>query len=108
MIEWTPEARALAVRCCADATAGRAMNPELTETIVLWISAWIDTAAQNQRTADYYRGLLDKCALCLGSSAYLPDDGVDHLEPIYSKIPELMAELAAPRTNAKDNAPTQQ
>ncbi len=51
------------------------MDVVLCEAVAERIAAWMDTAAQNQRNADYYRGLLVKCGETIGDNAYIADDG---------------------------------
>jgi hypothetical protein len=52
--------------------------------------AWIDTAAQNQRNADYYRGLLVRCGESIGKKAYTQDDGGISDAVLCAKVPELV------------------
>ena len=55
---WMDEARQLAAQCwCDKETENKVMDPELAEAVAKRIAAWIATAAQNQRNADYYRGV---------------------------------------------------
>lgn len=56
-------------------------------------NAWCDTAAQFARNEDYYRGLLDACALYLGPDVYVQDDGGVVDEPLRAKIPGLVERL---------------
>jgi hypothetical protein len=59
------------------------------------IAAWMETAAQMARNAEFYRSLLDECANHLGEAAYTADDGTVSAEPLRLKVPELVAELTA-------------
>ena len=51
---------------------------------------WMDTAAQNQRNADYYRGLVIEIGELLGPEAYISDDGSAQQDVLCAKVPELV------------------
>lgn len=88
------EARKLAAQCwCDEETSGTEMDVVLAEAVARRIAAWMDTAAQMARNADYYRDLLDECAKLLGVAAYTSNDGTVQDEPLRLKIPEVMAAL---------------
>ena len=58
---WIDEARQLAAQCwCDPDTENRIMDVALCEAMAKRIAVWMDRAAQNQKNADYYRGLLVK------------------------------------------------
>lgn len=77
--DWMPEARALAEDCWSD-----------KEAVARRIAGWMDTAAQNQRNCDYYRGLLVQCGKIIGDRAYISDDGKFQPDVLVSKIPEIL------------------
>lgn len=86
------EARMAAAQCwCDEETSGREMDATLAEAVARRIAAWMETAAQMARNADFYRGLLDECAKHLGEAAYTADDGTVMGEPLRLKIPGLVA-----------------
>jgi len=51
----------------------------------------MDTAAQNQRNTDYYRGLLVRCGKTIGDRAFVADDGTRAEDVLCAKIPEIIA-----------------
>jgi len=88
------------------------MNPDLAERIAAllmnnanainnpianeppeMIDAWMDTAVQNQRNADYYQGLVVRCGEAIGEPAYVQDDGGIVDEVLCAKVPELVEAL---------------
>lgn len=88
---WIEEARQAAAQCWSDPeTVKTVMNPDLCEAVATRIAAWMDTAAQNQRNADYYRGLLVECGEAIGDQAYIADDGSISDAVLCAKIPELV------------------
>ena len=90
-IGWMDEARQLAAQCwCDPETENRVMDPVLAEAVAKRIAAWMDTAAQNQRNTDYYRGLLVKCGKAIGNAAYIADDGTRSQDVLCAKIPLLV------------------
>lgn len=93
--EWMPEARVLAAQAwCDPETSGREMDVVLAEAVARRIAAWMVTAAEFARNADYYRGLVDRCAAHLGPEAFRQDDGGISDEPLRAKVPELVAQCA--------------
>jgi hypothetical protein len=89
---WMEEARGLAAQCwCDEETRNTVMDPVLAEAVAKRIVAWMDTAAQNQRNTDYYRGLLIRCGEAIGSRAYIADDGTRMEDVLCAKIPEIIA-----------------
>ena len=85
------EARQIAAQCwCDSETENIEMDVVLAEAVARRISFWMDTAAQNQRNADYYRGLLVKCGEAIGDQAYIHDDGNRSEDVLCAKIPELV------------------
>jgi len=89
---WMEEARQIAAQCwCDEETQDREMDVALAEAVAKRIAAWIETAAQNQRNTDYYRGLLEKCGKEIGDRAYTSDDGVRGPDVLCAKIPEIIA-----------------
>lgn len=72
-------------------------DKELTESVARMIAVWMQTAAQNQRNADFYRDIVHQCADNLGElapSAYVSDDGSIQDEPLALKVPGLVKSLA--------------
>ena len=62
--DWMDEARIIAAQCwCTPETSGIEMNVELAEVFAQRLAAWINTAAQNQRNADYWHGRAENAAL---------------------------------------------
>jgi len=91
---WLPEARQLAAQCwCDDETQNREMDVILAEAVAHRIAAWMDTAAQAYRDADYYRGLVIRCGKAIGKEAYIADDGGVHDEVLCAKVPELVEKI---------------
>ena len=84
---WMQEARQIADQCWSE---NKAIDWDLRETVAKRIAAWMDTAAQNQRNTDYYRGLLVKCGEAIGDQAYIADDGSISDDVLCAKIPELV------------------
>lgn len=52
--------------------------------------AWRATAAQNQRNADYYRGLVDEIGKLFGREAYRADDHEMSDDILRAKVPDLV------------------
>ena len=91
MPDWMDEARQIAAQCwCDPETEGKEMDAVLAEAVAKRIAMWMDTAAQNQRNTDYYRGLLEKCGKAIGDRAYIADDGTKSEDVLYAKIPEII------------------
>ncbi len=63
---------------------------------------WEETARQQCRNSEFYRGLLVGLASHLGAEAFVADDGKTHDEPIVMKIPELVEKMAAQRKSLHD------
>lgn len=88
---WMDEARQLAAQCwCDPETEKTVIDPILCEAVAKRIAIWMETAAQNQRNTDYYRGLLVKCGKAIGDQAYIADDGTRMDDVLCAKIPELV------------------
>jgi hypothetical protein len=88
---WIDEARMLAAQCwCDPETENKEMDVTLCEAVAKRIAIWMDTAAQNQRNTDYYRGLLVKCGEAIGDQAYIADDGSRMEDVLCAKIPGLV------------------
>lgn len=62
-------------------------------------------AREYARNVDYYRGLLDKIAECIGPPAYTCDDGSMSEEPLRAKLPEMVAALATDGDPTEDSRP---
>ena len=65
------------------------------EECVRLLAAWLDTAAQNQRNADFYRGLVVEVGEMFGEAAKTSDDGSRQDSVLALKVPELVRELLA-------------
>lgn len=90
--DWMDEAREIAAQIwCDKRVETRVMDVELAEIIAEKIAAWMQTAAQNQRNTDYYRGLLEQCGNIIGDRAFIADDGTRTDDVLCAKIPEIIA-----------------
>ena len=88
---WITVAREIAAQCwCDPETSDRVMDPVLAEAVAQRIANWMDTAAQNQRNSDYYRGLIERCGKAIGRLAYIADDGSVSEDVLCAKVPELV------------------
>lgn len=95
-MDWIEEARVIAAQCwCDDRAASIEMDVVLAEIIAERIAAWMDTAAQNQKNADYYRMLLEDCGESIGEQAYICDDGTRSESVLCAKIPDIIADAYA-------------
>lgn len=94
MGQYSDEAREMAAQCWCDPETSRVeMDPILAEAIAKRIEAWMDTAAENGRNVEYYRGLLEQCGETIGREAYIQDDGGVVEDVLCAKIPELVEKL---------------
>jgi hypothetical protein len=73
------------LNACADGALRRAVNAKTR------IALWMQTAAQNQGNADYYRGLLVEIGKTIGDRAFIADDGTRREDVLCAKIPEIIA-----------------
>ena len=90
-INWMNEARSLAAQCwCDPETEKKEFDSILCEAVAKRIVVWIETAAQNQINADYYRGLLERCGKAIGERAFIADDGTMSTDVLCAKIPEII------------------
>ena len=88
---WIEEARQIAAQCwCDNDTKHKTFDPVLAEAVATRIANWMDTAAQNQRNTDYYRGLVVRCGKAIGERAYIQDDGGRSEDVLCAKIPEII------------------
>ncbi len=86
------EALQLAAQCwCDKETEMLTMDPVLCSAVAKRIGLWMETAAQNQRNANYYRHLLVQCGQSIGVRSYTCDDGTLSNEVLCTKIPEIIA-----------------
>lgn len=88
-------ARELAAQCWTDeATASKVMDPELCEAFAHRLAAWMETAAQNQRNADFWRGILQNCYEQLPEEmkrrARMNDEREVTDEPFFSNLPDVV------------------
>jgi len=94
-MKWINEARQIAAQCwCDPETSDHVMDPVLCEAAARRIAMWMETAAQNQRNTDYYRGLVVRCGEALGKDAYIQDDGGVVEDVLCAKVPKLVEMLA--------------
>ena len=94
--QWIEEAREMAAQCwCTPETSGIEMDTRLAEVFASTLANWMDTGAQAQRNADYYRGLVVRCGKSIGPEAYIQDDGGVVDEVLCAKVPELVEELVS-------------
>lgn len=92
--DWMEEARVIAAQCwCDKETENTDMDPVLAESVAKRIAAWMQTAAQNQRNTDYYRGLIVRCGVAIGPDAYRQDGGGVSEDVLCAKVPELVEAL---------------
>ena len=95
---WMSEARQIAAQCwCDPETSGTPMDVRLAEAVAKRIQAWMETSAQNQRNADYYRSLVVRCGEAIGEQAYIAGDGGKHEDVLCAKVPELVKEMRKER-----------
>lgn len=73
----------------ARAQAAEARVKVLEENLSRERDAWMETANQQARNAQYYRGLVVKIGQMLGQSAYTSDDGSVQ-DVLCDKVPELV------------------
>lgn len=78
---------------CDETTRHLTMIPELAAVFAHTLNAWIEDAKRFARNEEFYRDLLDQCAVHLGPEAYTDDTGGVHDEPIRLKIPEIVEKL---------------
>lgn len=91
--DWMEESRMLAAQCwCDPETEMKEMDATLCEAVAKRFALWMQTAAQNQRNTDYYRGLLEQCGKTIGDRAFTADDGTMSNDVLCAKIPEIIAE----------------
>lgn len=76
----------------------RGLRGEPLESIARAVENWMETAAQSQRNAEYYRGLVARCGAALGADAYTDDAGGVHTDVLAEKVPALVEELARKRS----------
>lgn len=67
------------------------VHEDVHASLVSTLNIWMEAAEAQMRNADFYRGLLDKCAEAIGKEAYTDDSGYVHNDPIRMKIPELVS-----------------
>ena len=95
-MDWMNEARQIAVQCwCDKETENKEMDVTLAEAVAKRIAIWMETAAQNQRNSDYYRGLVVRCGKSIGRAAYVQDDGGISEDVLCAKVFELVEHLVS-------------
>lgn len=89
--DWLPEAQEIASQCwCDPETKDKEMDIVLGNAFAKRLAVWMDTAAQNQRNTDYYRGLLVRCGEAIGGRAYTANDGTRMEDVLCAKVPEII------------------
>lgn len=89
--DWMEEARVIAAQCwCDKETENIEMDSVLAEAVAKRIAAWMQTAAQENRNTDYYRGLVVRCGEAIGRDAYVQDDGGVCEDVLCAKVPEIV------------------
>lgn len=95
-MEWIEEARQIAAQCwCDPETESKEMDTTLAEAVAKRIAFWMETAAQNERNIDYYRGLIQQIGKSIGKEAYVQDDGGISEDVLCAKVPELVEAIIA-------------
>lgn len=95
-VDWMPEARQMAAQCwCDPETSHREMDVVLAEAIARRIAGWMDTAAQNQGNADFYRSIVVRIGEMFGPAAKTSDDGALQQDVLALKVPELVERALA-------------
>ncbi len=90
--DFIDEARVIASRCwCSKETKNIEMDVDLAESFASQLALWMQTAAQNQRNTDYYRGLLVECGESIGDRAFSCEDGSISEDVLCAKIPDIIA-----------------
>jgi len=88
------DARQLAAQCwCDDANRNTEMDADLAESMARRLAAWMDTAAQMSRNAEFYRGLITRCGVALGPEAFTCDDGTVVPDVLALKVPEIIERM---------------
>ena len=119
--EYMEEGRQFAAQCwCDEETRGITMDVRLAEACAKRIAAWMHTAAQGYRGAEFYRDLLEECGRALGVEAYTSDDGSIQQDVLALRVPELVkklipenerearaASVPAPNAEPSDGEPTE-
>lgn len=101
MSDFMDEARHFAAQCwCDPETSSIEMDTRLAEAVARRISAWMDDAAMYARNAEFYRGLLEKCASHLGPEVFISDDGSVRDDPLLLKVPDMVRDLSVRREAA--------
>jgi hypothetical protein len=96
------EARQLAAQCwCDETTSDRVMDPALAEAVAKRIAAWMNTAAEQCRGLEFYRGIIVKVGEPFGDAAKTSDDGSIQADVLALKVPELVDGLRAERDSLK-------
>jgi len=94
IMNWMTEAREIAAHCwCDPETKDREMDTVLAEAVARRIAVWMETAAQNEQNADYYRKLVVRCGKAIGLAAYTCDDGSISEDVLCDKVPELFEKV---------------
>lgn len=92
--DYMEEGRQFAAQCwCDEETKSIPMDARLAEACAKRIAAWMQTASQGYRGAEFYRDLLEECGRALGVEAYTSDDGSIQQDVLALKIPELVKKL---------------
>lgn len=76
------------------------MNTALAEAFAQRLALWMQTAAQAQRNAEYYRTLVERCGESIGAPAFIADDGTKSTSVLCDKVPELVEAAINEKNNS--------
>lgn len=101
---WMPEARQAAAQCwCDPSTDHIVMHERLCEAVAKRIAAWMETAAQGYRDAEFYRGIVVQIGTPFGVAARTSDDGSIQQDVLVLRVPELVEKLRKNCATAEAN-----
>jgi hypothetical protein len=97
-VDYMDEARMLAAQSwCDPETQDRVMDPPLAEAFAKRLATWMDTAAQQMRNAEFYRGIVVQIGEMFGDAAKTSDDGTVQEDVLALRVPELVRALVQSR-----------
>jgi len=104
--DYMTEALEHAAQCwCDDDTKDIPMDDRLAKACAKRIAAWMQTAAQGYRGAEFYRDIIDQCGAAIGIEAYTSDDGSIQEDVLALKLPELVKKLVLDNRPQPDPLP---
>ena len=77
---------------CTPENSHKIFDPILAESMAQLLCNWMETAAQESRNRDYYRGLLINIGELFGNDAHIADDGSYSTDVLCAKVPDLVTE----------------